>query len=164
MDKATVNRTHSFEGWLNRFSSEDLGALKTSPNGLILKTGLGNHFVRLLHVDHDNGSYLIRIDGYNFSVKLQSPLDQSIETLGFNLSIAKDQREVFAPMPGQVLKCHVQVGDEVSEGSPLITLHAMKMENVVQSLSAGIVESLDVSFGDTVSKGEILMRLKQMPV
>jgi len=159
--RATVNRTHTFEDNQLRFSRADLRALETSSNGYILRTDLANHFIRLLHADHDSGSYLIRVDGYDFSVRLQSPLELSIENLGFNLSLSIDQQEVAAPMPGQVLKSHVQEGDEVSEGSPLITLQAMKMENVVQSLTAGTVESIHVSVGDTVSKGDILISFKR---
>jgi biotin carboxyl carrier protein len=64
--------------------------------------------------------------------------------------------EVLAPMPGAVLAIHVAVGDDVAEGSPLITLEAMKMEHAASSPRAGRVTELLVRLGDQVVRGQLL--------
>src|SRR5260221_6647972 len=48
-----------------------------------------------------------------------------------------------APMPGVVLKILVAVGDEVTKGTPLLILEAMKMEQQLTAPSDGIVASIN---------------------
>jgi pyruvate carboxylase len=59
-----------------------------------------------------------------------------------------DPSQVGAPMPGTVIAIHCTAGDTVSEGDPLLTLEAMKMETVLRAPRAGKVQ-------------EVLPRLKE---
>lgn len=67
--------------------------------------------------------------------------------------------KVEAPMPGNILKVNVKVGDTVSEGQSLVVLEAMKMENDIVAPSAGTVASVNVSAGDSVNSGDVLVTL-----
>lgn len=67
--------------------------------------------------------------------------------------------KVEAPMPGNVLKVNVKVGDAVAEGQTLAVLEAMKMENDIVAPSAGTVASVNVSVGDSVNTGDVLVTL-----
>ena len=60
---------------------------------------------------------------------------------------------VTAPMPGNILKVHVNVGDKVSEGQVLVILEAMKMENEIMSPCGGTVTQVLTSKGSTVDTG-----------
>lgn len=64
-----------------------------------------------------------------------------------------------APMPGQVLKIFVEVGDRVAKGDPLIVLEAMKMEHQIVAPFAGLVESIACSVGELVQPGVDLIVL-----
>jgi acetyl-CoA/propionyl-CoA carboxylase biotin carboxyl carrier protein len=64
---------------------------------------------------------------------------------------------VTAPMPGAVLDVHVQTGQTVEVGDPLITLEAMKMEHVVTATGPGQVADVLVSRADQVSRGQVLV-------
>jgi acetyl/propionyl-CoA carboxylase alpha subunit len=64
--------------------------------------------------------------------------------------------EVVAPMPGAVLTVHVEVGQAVAVGDPIITLEAMKMEHVVAAAIAGRVADVRVRPADQVSRGQLL--------
>ncbi len=64
--------------------------------------------------------------------------------------------EINAPMPGNVLDVKVKVGDKVENGTPVIVLEAMKMENDVVSPVAGTVASISVKKGDTVDSGTLI--------
>ncbi len=64
--------------------------------------------------------------------------------------------EIDAPMPGNVLDVKVKVGDKVENGTPVIVLEAMKMENDVVSPVAGTVASISVKKGDTVDSGTLI--------
>ncbi|HEY0788752.1 MAG TPA: biotin/lipoyl-containing protein [Thermoanaerobaculia bacterium] len=64
-----------------------------------------------------------------------------------------------APMPGQVLKIFVEVGDQVGKGDPLMVLEAMKMEHQIVAPFAGLVESIGCSVGELVQPGVDLIAL-----
>ena len=64
---------------------------------------------------------------------------------------------VTAPIPGQIIEVFVEEGDEVEAGQPVLRMEAMKMENVVNSPTAGTVGSIRVNPGDSVTQGQELM-------
>ena len=57
-------------------------------------------------------------------------------------------------MPGTVTVVQVSVGDEVSAGTPLLVVEAMKMEHVLTAPVAGTVAELEVTAGQTVALDE----------
>ncbi len=66
---------------------------------------------------------------------------------------------VTAPMPGNILKVNVNVGDQVKEGQVLVVLEAMKMENEIMAPKAGTITQVVVSKGSTVDTGAPLVVL-----
>lgn len=68
--------------------------------------------------------------------------------------------EAIAPIPGLVLSIAVRPGDEVEEGSLLLTLEAMKMEHEVLASRAGRVGRLLVREGERVDAGKRLVELE----
>ena len=66
---------------------------------------------------------------------------------------------VKSPLPGTILDVHVKVGDIVKSGDKLITLEAMKMENIINSDKGGKVASVNVKKGDPVMEGDILIEI-----
>ena len=66
---------------------------------------------------------------------------------------------VKAPMPGNILKVNVSVGQAVKEGEVLVVLEAMKMENEIMAPRAGTVAQVSVTKGSTVDTGATLVVL-----
>ena len=66
---------------------------------------------------------------------------------------------VKAPMPGNILKVNVSVGQTVKEGDVLVVLEAMKMENEIMASRAGTVAQVVVSKGSSVDTGATLVVL-----
>lgn len=64
--------------------------------------------------------------------------------------------EVTAPMPGTILDIKVKVGDTVENGSPIMVLEAMKMENDVNAPCSGKVVAINTTKGSTVETGTVL--------
>ena len=64
---------------------------------------------------------------------------------------------VNAPMPGNILKVNVSVGQTVKEGDLLVVLEAMKMENEILAPKNGTVTQVVVSKGSTVDTGAPLV-------
>lgn len=66
---------------------------------------------------------------------------------------------VKAPIPGQITRVMVAVGQEVQAGQPLIVLEAMKMENEIRAPRSGKVKALHVSPGKSVFLNEMLAEI-----
>ena len=66
---------------------------------------------------------------------------------------------VTAPMPGNILKVAVTVGQTVKEGDLLLVLEAMKMENEIFAPCNGTVAQVLVSKGSTVDTGATMVVL-----
>ncbi len=65
--------------------------------------------------------------------------------------------QISAPMPGDILDITVSPGDRVTTGQQLCALEAMKMKSAIRSPRDGIIKSVDVSEGQTVGHGEVLV-------
>ena len=66
---------------------------------------------------------------------------------------------VNAPMPGNILKVAVTVGQTVKEGDLLVVLEAMKMENEIYAPCSGTVTAVPVAKGSTVDTGALLVAI-----
>ena len=60
-------------------------------------------------------------------------------------------------MPGLVVQTFVQVGQEVHAGDNLLSLEAMKMENIIKAHGTGIIKQILVTKGQSVNKGQLLI-------
>jgi biotin carboxyl carrier protein len=69
-------------------------------------------------------------------------------------------KELQAPMPGRILQLFVEVGQEVQMGDSILSLEAMKMENVLKSDGIGIVKNIHVYLGNVVDKGAVLIEFE----
>lgn len=65
--------------------------------------------------------------------------------------------KLSAPMPGTIVDVKVSVGDTVQKDQVGLTLEAMKMENEIVIPVAGKVVSINVSKGNAVKTGDILL-------
>ncbi|PTL59044.1 biotin carboxylase N-terminal domain-containing protein [Paraconexibacter algicola] len=70
---------------------------------------------------------------------------------------------LLAPMPGSVIRVDVRVGDEVSAGTPLLVLEAMKMEHEIVAPLDGTVTELPVQVGAQVDAGSLLAAIEAPP-
>jgi 3-methylcrotonyl-CoA carboxylase alpha subunit len=65
--------------------------------------------------------------------------------------------KLAAPMPGKIVALLVQPGAEVTRGTPLMVMEAMKMEHTISAPSDGHVESFLFAAGDQVAEGAQLL-------
>ena len=64
-----------------------------------------------------------------------------------------------APMPGVVLKILASKGQQVTKGTPLLILEAMKMEHVISAPRDGTVAAIHCREGELVQPGSDLIEL-----
>lgn len=70
-----------------------------------------------------------------------------------------DHGQMKSPMPGKILKILVLVGDDVTPGTPLLVMEAMKMEHTIKASKAGKIEAIHFKEGDQVAGGVELIKL-----
>jgi acetyl-CoA/propionyl-CoA carboxylase biotin carboxyl carrier protein len=59
--------------------------------------------------------------------------------------------DLRAPMPGQVLLVHVEEGQSVKAGDPVIVMESMKMELTIAAPVDGVIKGISVTRGDMVA-------------
>ena len=62
-------------------------------------------------------------------------------------------------MPGTILDVKVSVGQAVKKGDVICVLEAMKMENDIPAPCDGVVASVNVQKGASVSAGDVIASL-----
>lgn len=67
--------------------------------------------------------------------------------------------KVTAPMQGKILKTPAVAGASVKKGDVLVVLEAMKMENEICAPQDGTVATVEVSVGDSVETGKVLVSM-----
>ena len=108
----------------------------------------------------ENGLLTIRINHRTFQVKKAHALDELISSMGLDKPKLRKLKEIQAPMPGRITAIHVKVGQEVQPGDSLVSLEAMKMENVLKAEGMGTLKSIAVSAGAVVEKGALLFEFE----
>ncbi|MBP9721597.1 MAG: dihydrolipoyllysine-residue acetyltransferase [Gammaproteobacteria bacterium] len=64
--------------------------------------------------------------------------------------------------PVKVIEVNVKIGDTITLEDPLITLESEKASMEIPAPAAGVVQSLSVKVGDSVSTGSIILTLKPL--
>lgn len=71
--------------------------------------------------------------------------------------VSGNGEKIEAPMPGNILRVNVNVGDAVKKGDVLLVLEAMKMENEIKSPKDGTIGDVAVKSGAQVNTGDVLV-------
>lgn len=73
---------------------------------------------------------------------------------------AASHSAITAPIPGNIVEVKVKVGDRVNSGDVVCVLEAMKMNNMIHTNLGGVIASVDVSAGQAVDYGTVLVTLE----
>ena len=102
---------------------------------------------------HRAGRDITVFDQGGIALKLIDPLSRAeVAAVGTT--------QIEAPMPGLVIAVSVSAGQEVEEGQPLITLEAMKMQQVLSAPFSASVDEIAVQEGAYVEAQALLIQLK----
>jgi len=72
-----------------------------------------------------------------------------------------DEKEICrSPVTGVVVKVAAQVGQMIQTGDVLLVLEAMKMETTITAPTPGKVAVLNVSPGDSVQAGQVVVQFE----
>jgi len=93
------------------------------------------------------------VDGQAQLFELHDPVSEADQPLA-------DSGGLTAPMPGRVVALLVAPGTQVTRGTPLLVLEAMKMEHTLQAPADGTVRGYRVREGDLVGDGVALLEFE----
>lgn len=111
----------------------------------------------ILDDSQEKGMIKLKINHREFNVQKGNRLDDLIISLGMDREKNKKLVQLKSPMPGRIVGIHINVGSQVHIGDELLTLEAMKMENVLKSDGSGIVKSIEIKEQEVVDKGKVLL-------
>ena len=98
-------------------------------------------------------------------VTIKSAADAQTLTIPSPLDVAagagENSDQIIAPMTGTVTLVHINAGDSVTAGDPLVAMEAMKMEHVLTAPRDGTIETIFCAQSDATSEGTILVTLKE---
>jgi len=116
--------------------------------------------VEIVDEDYLNKTLSITVNGNVYQVKIEDEKDQLVNKMGLFAITSQKVNSIKAPMPGLILDIMVEVGQEIEEGTPLLVLSAMKMENIILSQGEGVVKSIEVKKEDAVDKGQLIIEME----
>lgn len=100
---------------------------------------------------------IVNFHGLNFSCHRT---DQLNDTMDYACKeTANDKSRLVSPMPGKVVKINVKEGDEVDEGTVMIVVEAMKMENNITATAKAKVKRILVTENEMVDNKKQLIEL-----
>ena len=139
------------QNFLVEILSEYEGIFKVNVNGTIVEvmdTSISSDVpIKNNYSDQENNS--------------QIQLDTEKENISPNQSNDKrNSGQIKAMMPGKVLEILVEIGDEVSLGTPLMIVESMKMENTISSTMSGKVTNIFISIDDSVQYDQIMIEIE----
>ncbi|MBI1836961.1 MAG: biotin/lipoyl-binding protein [Flavobacteriia bacterium] len=117
-------------------------------------------FGEILEEKSEDHRLKIKINHRVFEVKKKGELDELIAALGLDVPKIRKLKELQAPMPGRIVNIAVNVGDELNVGDEILSLEAMKMENVLKAEGVGTVKAILIESNQVVEKGAVLIEFE----
>ncbi len=68
--------------------------------------------------------------------------------------------EIQSFIPGTIIEISANEGDIVEEGSPLLVLEAMKMQNLIEMPFTAKIKKINVKVGDKIPKDMLMIELE----
>ena len=107
---------------------------------------------------NDEQKTIVNFHGLNFTC---FRTDQLNDTLDYACKESvNDKSRLVSPMPGKVVKINVKEGDEVGEGTIMMVVEAMKMENNIVASGKAKVKQVFVVEGQMVDNKMQLLELE----
>ena len=154
-----ANSTWNFDG--KDVVGTEGAVLKWDDHQFFTLTYKGQKFFgELLEDKSEDNALKIKINQRVFEIKKKGELDELISALGLDVPKVRKLKELQAPMPGRIVQVSVTIGQELNVGDEILSLEAMKMENVLKAEGVGIVKAILVEGNQVVEKGFVLIEFE----
>ena len=147
-----------YKGTIDNLDFEFAISSVNKDNYSIIKNGI-EYDIDILDTNSQDKSIQLLINGKSFNIVLEDEFDAIVKKLGFKNKPKTTEKQVKAHMPGLIVNIHVEIGDVVFKGQKLLTLEAMKMENVIKAPEDIKIKKVNVKKGNAVEKNDVLFEL-----
>jgi biotin carboxyl carrier protein len=112
-------------------------------------------------VNRVGGALRVSTEGDEFEIELTDELERRSLATEIHQSDLEVE-EIKAPMPGVVVSVEVLEGQEVDQGSAVVIVEAMKMQNEISTLGGGRIKQVLVKPGDVVDSRQTLIVIDRL--
>ena len=135
-----------------------LHLLKSNSNEFEFMLNNTFHSVKILK--SDGTSYTLLVDGSTVNIKKHSKLTEIIEKSLKSKGSVNQANNVSSQIPGRVVKISVKKGDQVTEGDSILVLESMKMQVSIKAHKTGIIKSIKVEEGKSISRNDVVATIE----
>ena len=154
-----ANRIWNIDG--KEIKGSEGAVLKWEDNRFFILSFNGNSFLGEVLEENTESNYLkLKLNHRVFEVRKKGALDDLISAMGLDVPKVKKLKELEAPMPGRIVNIAVKIVQELNVGDDVLSLEAMKMENVLKAEGTGIVKEINIKNDDVVDKGAVLIEFE----
>lgn len=114
----------------------------------------------LQYLDPLEMGFRIQYHGSKYKVNVYSQEQNDLSIYMKSQSVAEQSRIISSPMPGRIISIAVNEGEEVIEGTELVVVEAMKMQNILRTPQSGIIKKIHVEAGNNVKSGQVLIEFQ----
>jgi propionyl-CoA carboxylase alpha chain len=104
--------------------------------------------------------FRIQYHGSKYKVNIYSQEQNDLSIYMKSQSVAEQSKIISSPMPGRIISIAVNEGEEVVEGTELVVVEAMKMQNILRTPQTGIIKKIHVHAGNNVKSGQVLIEFQ----
>ncbi|HWY68629.1 MAG TPA: biotin/lipoyl-containing protein [Terriglobales bacterium] len=137
--------------WAARVNGEQVAVNAANTAAGVLSVLIGSESYEIVA---NAAQQQIAIGGVRYSVEVRDP--RSWRTRRARAGGQDGAKKITAPMPGKVVRIIAQPGTEVEQGSGVIVIEAMKMQNELKSPKKGMVVKILAAVGASVNAGDVL--------
>ncbi|VAW15137.1 hypothetical protein MNBD_BACTEROID03-771 [hydrothermal vent metagenome] len=159
MAKYTINVANE-EFYVDTQEIQELNIVQVNENTFHLLDNRQAYQIECSLVKNSFKEMIVSVNGNDYKVKIKDTYDERVKNMGLLSTTSQKVSDIKAPMPGLVIDVLVENGEEISEGTPLVVLSAMKMENIILAPNEGIIKSIEVEKDQAVEKGQLLITLE----
>jgi biotin carboxyl carrier protein len=122
---------------------------RPSDDGVAVRIGSKVHRIRFEGLE-------VLADGARFPIGISGIQEDRASRARDSASTGGQHVDVRAPMPGRVARIFVEPGARVKRGQTLVVLEAMKMQNEIPSPRDGLVRSVEVVEGESITADRVV--------
>ncbi|MEM9502200.1 MAG: acetyl/propionyl/methylcrotonyl-CoA carboxylase subunit alpha [Pseudomonadota bacterium] len=113
-----------------------------------------------LIVERDGNHWLLTTRGATHRALVIPAHTAKLEALMIEKEPPDLSKMLICPMPGMLVKLHVEAGEVVQPGQPLATVEAMKMENILRAEKEGTIATINAAEGESLAVDAVILELE----
>lgn len=137
--------------------TEKLNLVSDWAPGRAVWRGTVNGGCHTMRVQSAGNGWLLSFGAYEEKILIFTQIEAQLFALMPQQSDTAGRKAIICPMPGLVKSIHVKTGQEIKAGEIVAVVEAMKMENQLRSEYDGVIKTINIKAGDTLSVDEVMI-------